>query len=137
MRTLWTGDQVDFILDTYAWIEYTIGSNKGIIVKGLIDNQRNNFLTLECSIAELKEWCIKENKSFENILFVVRNYSSIVQIKLNNWIEAAIIKHEKRKIVKDFGLMDALLLAKQKELKCRIITGDKHFRNEKDVIFLE
>ena len=129
--------KLDFILDTYAWIEYLIGSEKGKIVKEILDNKRHNFITLESSIAELNEWCIKEKVSIEKIMFAIRNYSSLEPINIYDWIEASIIKNDKRKQVKDFGLMDALLLAKQKELKCKIITGDKHFKNEKDIMFLK
>ena len=41
------------------------------------------------------------------------------------------------KTIKDFGLIDAILLAKQKELKCKIIIADQHFGNLKNIEFLK
>jgi hypothetical protein len=32
---------------------------------------------------------------------------------------------------------NSLMLAKQEELGCKIITGDPHFKGEKDIIFLK
>lgn len=126
-----------YILDTYAWIEYFIGSNKGAIVKNIMDSPHNRFITLHSSVAELHEWCLKEGREFEKLFGIIRVASSIEPIALDNWIEATSIKHEMRKYIKDFGLIDAILLAKQKEFKCRIITGDKHFENLKNVDFLK
>ncbi len=128
--------KLHYILDTYAWIEYFIGSRKGIIVKKILENNQNTFTILENCIAELCGWCLKERVDFGKSLSTVRSCSSIEPVNFNNWIQAARIKWEKRKRVKDFGLMDAIILAKQKELKCKIITGDRHFKNQKDVVFL-
>ena len=128
--------KLHYILDTYAWIEYFIGSKKGAIVKTLIDAKKNTFSTLENCIAELKLWCLAENENFQKLFSIVKINSSIEPITLNNWIEAANIRHEKRKQMKDFGLMDALILAKQDEIKGKIVTGDKHFKNMKNVEFI-
>ena len=46
------------------------------------------------------------------------------------------IKHELRKKIKNFGLIDSILVAKQQELNCKIITGDSHFKNLKNVVFI-
>ena len=50
--------------------------------------------------------------------------------------KAAEIRHEIRKKVKDFGLIDAILVAKRNELKCKIVSGDKHFKGMKDIIYI-
>lgn len=126
-----------YILDTYAWIEYFIGSKKGVIVRNLIDSPHNRFITLHSSVAELHEWCLKEEREFDKLFGIIRSASSIEPIDLDNWIGATSIKREMRKYIKDFGLIDAILLAKQKEFKCGIITGDKHFGNLKNVEFLK
>ena len=43
-----------YIVDTYAWVEYLIGSKKGSILKKLREDDSNGFLTVECCLAELK-----------------------------------------------------------------------------------
>ena len=128
---------LQYILDTYAWIEYFIGSKKGAIVRNILENPYNRFTTLHSSVAELHEWCLKEGRDFEKLFGIIRVSSSIEPITLENWIEATSIKYEMRKKIKDFGLIDAIILAKQKEFKCRIITGDKHFEKLKNVEFLK
>ncbi|MBW3000653.1 PIN domain-containing protein, partial [Candidatus Woesearchaeota archaeon] len=62
--------------------------------------------------------------------------SRILAINRKDWLRGVEIKLEKRKRVTDFGLIDGLILAKQEELKCKVITGDKHFKNIKNVVYL-
>lgn len=126
-----------YILDTYAWIEYFIGSKKGITVKHIIEDTQNSIVTLESCIAEIYLWCLREEKDFDSSFKIIKNCSSIIQINLANWIEAAKIRHENRKKIGNFGIMDAVILAKQKEIEFKIVTGDKHFKNLKNVVFLE
>lgn len=126
-----------YIIDTYAWIEYFTGSKKGVVVKNIIENTQNNVVTLESCIAEIYLWCLREEKDFDSSFKLIKNLSPIVQINLSNWIWAAKIRHENRKKIVNFGIMDAIILAKQKEVRFKVITGDKHFKNLKNVVFLE
>ncbi len=128
---------MNHIVDSYAWIEYFIGSKKGEIVKKLFLDEKNQFLTVECCLAEIKGWTIKNNQDFDKLYKIIRANSNIVEIAEYNWIEAAIERAEQRKTKKNFGLIDAVLLVKQKELNCKIISGDTHFMGIKNVIFLE
>ena len=128
---------MNHIVDSYAWIEYFIGSEKGEIVKKLFLDEKNQFLTVECCLAEIKGWAIKNNQDFDKLYKIIRANSNIVEIAEYNWIEAAIERAEQRKTKKNFGLIDAVLLVKQKELNCKIISGDTHFMGIKNVIFLE
>ena len=126
-----------YIIDSYAWVEYFLGSEKGSILKKLFLNAENSFLTVECCLAELKGWALKNNQDFEKIFTIIRANSSIVKIGENDWILAADHRFEQRKTQPDFGLIDAVLLAKQEERRCTIISGDKHFKKLKKVLFLE
>ncbi len=125
-----------YIIDTYAWVEYFLASEKGRTAKKILENPRNTLITLENCIAELHEWCLKHDIDFEKLFRIVRGSSTIEAININDWIRAAKIKFDQRKKTKGFGLMDALILAKQSELKCKIITGDKHFKKLRNVEFL-
>ncbi len=124
-----------YLFDSYAWIEYLLGTKQGNKVKKIID-KNNPIITLEPNIAEVYNWCLKHDKHFEEILPIITSISEIHQINLHHWLIAIKLRLEKRKSMKDFGLIDALLLAKQTENKGTIVTGDKHFRNTKNVIFL-
>jgi|SRR3989344_3056679 len=126
---------MECILDSHAWIEYFNGSKKGEIVRRLFSNE-NDFITIECCLAEIKGWALKNNKNFDELYRLIISNSEILEIEENDWIKAAEERFEQRKTQKDFGLIDAMILVKQKELNCKIISGDSHFEKIKNVIFL-
>jgi predicted nucleic acid-binding protein len=122
------------IIDSYAWIEYLMGSEKGKKVNELI--KKSECFTLECNLAEIYEWARKNEQDFKFIQKIIISKSSIMPINREDWLKAVDIKLEKRKSIKDFGLIDALIIAKQTALKCKVITGDEHFKNMKEVVYL-
>ncbi len=126
-----------FIIDTYAWVEYFKGSKEGKKVKELFENHKNKFITMECCIAELRGWSIRNNINFQEILSIVETNSEVLAVSRDNWINAALIKSEMMKKIRDFGLIDSILVAKQRELKCKIVTADQHFKGLKGIAFLK
>ena len=50
--------------------------------------------------------------------------------------ETGMIHSTIRKRIKDFGLADAFVLTTAKRLGAKIVTGDPHFKNMKNVVFL-
>ena len=127
---------VVYIIDTYAWIEYFSGTDKGEILSKLFKNINNKFITMECSLAELKGYCLKNNFNFDKMHSAVNKNSFIFPVLKEHWLGAAAIKSEMRKRFKDFGLIDSILIEKQKELNCKIISGENHFKELKDVIYI-
>jgi len=122
------------IIDSYAWIEYFFGSEKGKKVRDVME--KNECYTLESNLAEIYEWSKKNEEDFSFLQKIIIVKSRILSINRKDWLRGVEIKLEKRRKQKGFGLIDGLMLAKQEELKCRLITGDKHFKNIKNVIFL-
>ena len=125
-----------YLIDSNAWIEYFLGSEKGGLLKKLFEVESNKFFTVECSLAEIKEWCIKNDKDFGSKLEIIKANSNKIKINESDWVKAAVEKIDQRKSEKDFGLIDAVILVKAKESKLVIITGDSHFRKLNDVLFL-
>ena len=126
-----------YLLDTYAWIEYFISSEKGKLVKQIIDNENNSLLTLDCNLAEIREWCHKNNQNFDQAYQAIMSLSEVQSLFLHDWISAAEAKIELKTEYHNFGMMDALILVKHRQFKGKLITGDKHFKEIKDVVFLE
>jgi hypothetical protein len=126
-----------YILDSYAWIEYFIGSKKGETVRELILDEKNQFFTVDCCLAEIMGWALVNNKEFDVLFKVIRTTSIIVPAMEHDWIEAGKEKFEQRKAHRDFGLIGAMILTKQKKFSCKIISGDKHFKDIKNVVYLE
>lgn len=127
---------VIYIVDTYAWIEYFIGSESGLKLKNLLANKSDKFITMDCCLAELRGFCLREEADFNKMSGVIKNNSIILPILTTHWLEAAEIRHQIRKKVKDFGIIDAVLVAKQNELKCKIVSGDRHFKDLKNVVYV-
>ena len=125
-----------YIVDAYAWIEYFRGSPKAQEFRKLLMNSENNFITCDCTVAEIRLWAIRVNQDFNELFRVVQSNSSLSPITLHDWLNAAIARQKMRKTRERFGLIDALLLVKQREFKCRLISGDVHFNDLPAVIFL-
>jgi predicted nucleic acid-binding protein len=126
-----------YIIDSYAWVEYFIGSVKGEVLKKLFSKESNEFLTLECCLAEIQGWALRNNKDFNELFKVIRANSDIFSVSEMDWIEAGKERFEQRKRQRDFGLIDACILVKRNEKNCQIISGDKHFKGMKKVVFMD
>ncbi|MFH1072150.1 MAG: hypothetical protein V1743_01850 [Nanoarchaeota archaeon] len=124
------------IIDSYAWVEYFNGSAKGKRVQKLLLNQKHSFSTIHPCLAELHGWALKNSQDFNQVLQVVRANSDLISLSEDEWIQTGKERFFQRKKEPDFGLIDAAILVKQKELHCKVISGDRHFRNVKNVVFL-
>ena len=41
-----------------------------------------------------------------------------------------------KKKIRDFGLIDAIILTTARKLKAKVVTGDPHFKKFKEVVFI-
>ena len=127
---------MEIMVDTSAWIEYLIGSKKGLEAKKIIFKEDNSAITINCCLAELKEWALKNNKDFDQLMEIIRSNSSIIEVSTQDWIKAAEEKVRQRIKKNDFGIIDAVILVKQKQKGCKLISTDHHFIGEKNTIIL-
>ena len=125
------------LVDSWAWIEYFIGSKGGLVLKKLLENRNNKLITMECTASELKSYCLRTGNDFEQMYSALKRNSIILPVLTSHWLDAAEIRHEVRKRVKDFGLIDSVVVAKQNEINCKIISGDRHFKSLKNIIYIE
>ncbi len=124
------------IVDSYAWIEYFMGSKKGEKVVELLENKNYEFLTLECCLAEIKTWSIRNGQDFDKLYPIIRSNSTVIRVIEQDWILAAEIRIGCQKKGKDLGLIDACILAVQNRLSTQVLSGDKHFKDMPKTIFL-
>lgn len=125
-----------YLIDTYAWVEYFAGSERGKKVKEIIEDENNIIITPECCLAEIRGWSIREKLDFDELYSIIRKISDIQCILTQDWLGAALIRSEIRKNRKDFGMIDALIMAQQKRMGFKVVSGDPHFKGIKDVIFV-
>lgn len=123
------------LIDAWAWIAYAKGKDEAKRFRNIMNTQTN--YTAESTLAEVYISCLREDRDFNAVLNIIQSNSKIVPITNHDWLLAAEIRHYWRKKRKGFGLMDALLLAKQKELDAKLVTGDPHFKGMKNVMFLK
>ena len=123
------------VFDTYAWIEYFLGSKKGENVKSILEE--DNILTPSLVLVELSVKSAKEGWDFEKHLEFIKSKSLIVGINGEIIKQAGGFYVAMRKKNPSFGLIDALIFLVAKEHQAKIITGDPHFKNLENVEFLE
>lgn len=126
----------DFLIDSFAWIEYFRGTKEGEKVKRLLENFR--CFTHTVVIAELSDKYSRENYSFwsQDLQFISEN-SVLLNLDMQTASEAGKIKQLVRKKYKNkFGLVDAIILATAKKMNAKVVTGDKHFKPLENVEFL-
>ena len=116
------------IFDTYAWIEYFQGTEKGDRIRILLKN--NECFTSLISIAEISNWIENKNMNRGKIMKVVKESSKMIELDEEILEIAGIIKKEKRKTIKDMGLIDSIIIATSRKYGLKILTGDPHFQGE-------
>ena len=122
------------VFDTYAWIEYFLDSEKADKIENYLENDEvvtPLLVLLELSVkAEKEGWDIKKYIEF------IKTKSTIGNLSEEVIINSGKIYNKIRKKVKDFGLIDATILTVALIKKCDLLTGDPHFQNLPNVVFL-
>ncbi len=126
-----------YVLDSYAWIEYFLGSYKGEKVGKIVESESNELFTPSIVVAEVASITSREKRdaeqAYKNILMLSKTYPLDHELAK----EAGILHAEMRKKMHDFGMADAVILLTARKLSAKVVTGDPHFKNIKDVIFIE
>lgn len=125
-----------FIIDSYAWIEYLDGSSLGEKVKKIIEGN-NELFSLNLTILEVISRTKRKKMDFESAYQLIISISKIAEITPELAKKAGIIHAEIREKIKDFGLVDSLLIILARKLNAKILTGDEHFRGFKEAIMIK
>jgi len=125
-----------FLIDTYAWIEYSDGTEKGNSVRKIINNENNKIYTSFICISEIiskaRRNGINDVEQFE----MITNISEVIFPDINDCKEVGLIHAMMKKKEKDFGLADAFVIQAAKKMNARIVTGDPHFKLVKGSIMI-
>ncbi len=123
-----------FVIDTFAWIEYFLGSNKGEKVKSFIES--NKAVTATIVIAELSAKYSNEGRDFSSKLKFIKFNTNVVFLNGEIAELSGKIRTEQRKKKKDFGLADSIIYATALKLSAQIVTGDPHFNDIKESVII-
>lgn len=126
----------DYVIDTFAWLEYFEGTALGERVRGVIEDPENRVMTPAPMLAEVRSKFLRRGRDPEAPSLAMESLSEIVPLTGSSARAAGDEHARKRRAVKDFGMMDAFLLATALSRNATIVTGDPHFKGMAGVDFL-
>ena len=141
MRT----ERYSIVMDSYAWIEYFAGTAIGEIVRKYMMNSENVY-TPSIVLAEIARKYVREGVGWsivEERIRVIEKLSIIIHINSRIALETARAYIELVNHAKELGyrskpsLTDAIVYAVAKIMNAMIISGDMHFRDLDNVLWLK
>ena len=130
-----------FVIDTYAWIEYLLGSKAGAKVRTYIEGGK--ALTPSIVIAELRKWYLKEieagrrsEREMQLHFAFVESTTQIVPLDSALALKAGETDFLMKKRIKNWPLADSVIYATAKSRASQVVSGDPHFRDVEDCIFI-
>lgn len=132
----------NFVIDSYAWIEYFIGSRRGSSVRHYVEKEESATPTIviaEISGKLLNEVIARRETATgrDNKLDFIKTSTLVVELTEEIARLAGEITVKRKKIVKSWGTADSIILATARKEGAKVVTGDKHFIDLKDeIIFI-
>lgn len=131
------------VIDAYAWVEIFVGSETGEKVREKLA-EVDEIYTPDVVMAEIARKYLREGAELRMILERLRTIvetSDIASINIDIAIESARCHMElsakaKKERLKAPSLFDAIVLATTRVLNARVITGDKHFKNLPETLWI-
>ncbi len=132
----------EYVIDSYAWIEYFAGSAKGKSATRYVQDASSATPTVV--MAELSRKLLKEidggRETAEGRLSrleFVTSSTTVLDLTREIATKAGEIDLERKRKVPDWGLADSIVLATARQWGAQVVTGDKHFRDlDDEVVFL-
>ena len=126
------------VFDACAWVEYALGTAKSQTVADLLDSA-SEALTPASVVAELKESLPRHGIGSRTIFQIIRYIESrtiVVGIDAAVAERAGQINFERKKTVRDWGMLDSLVYSVALIRNARILTGDPHFKRLGNVVYI-
>ena len=118
------------VFDSYAWLEYFAGSEKGQTVKEIIGSDEE-ILTPSVCVSEIKRKYLKEKKEYRSRIKFITTRSKIMKIDLDISLLAGDLSYKNK-----LYMIDALVYACALFIKSELLTGDQHFKEMDKIRFL-
>jgi len=134
---------VKIVIDAYAWIEVFLGSEKGRKVKEIVE-RADEVYTPDTVLAEIARKYIREGADERTTgarLETIITASNVTPIDTKVALEAArcyaqLVVNARKGELKSPSLFDAIVLAGGKVAKAKVVTGDEHFRNLPETLWI-
>ncbi len=127
-----------YVIDSYAWLEYFMGTKVGERVKEIIDNSEEKITPTIC-LAEVyaKTLKVEDQQLAEKQKAFIKEKSAIVFLDEMIAVEAAKVLVNNKKEIDGWGMADSIVYATAIVKKADVMTGDEHFRKLKNVLLIE
>jgi len=128
-----------YVIDSYAWLEYFMGTPAGEKAKKIIDSSEDEKLTPTICMAEIyaKVLLSEGREKAEAQRAFIKLRSAVVPLTEEIAVEAAKVDVEMKKKTLGWGLADSIVLGTTRKKKAKVLTGDKHFSNMPETILIE
>jgi predicted nucleic acid-binding protein len=119
-----------YIIDSYAWLEYFMGTEAGKKVKEIIETDADEKLTPSICLAEIFAKILKteDEQKAELRRAFIKSTSAVIPLTEELAVEAAKADVAMKKKVPSWGLADSIVLSTARNRKGKVVTGDLHFR---------
>jgi predicted nucleic acid-binding protein len=131
-----------YVIDTYAWVEYLIGSRVGKKAKAFIEG--GDCWTPSIVLTELVKWYLREveegrrtNTEMNDQLELLSTSAPIAPLDGDLARAAGELDFLMKKRLKGWPLADSIIYATARARGAKVISGDLHFKGLADVEFLE
>ena len=131
-----------YVIDTYAWVEYFVGSKMGAEAKTYIETGR--AATPTAVLAELKRWHLKKieensisHKDMLDNLDFVKTNAQMIPLDSPLAERAGETDFMMKKLRRDWSIIDSIILTTARQEDAQIVTGDRHFEGLEKVILLK
>ena len=119
------------LLDTSAWVEFFIKSEKGEIVKNVLEAEK--CCSCIVTLAEISNWALRENQNGKECLKFIVSAAKILNLTHEISFLAGELNFQRKKAVKNWGMIDSFILATALIYDLKILTKDNHFRDLENV----
>jgi len=127
-----------YVIDSYAWIEYFMGTKAGETAKGIIECSDEKITPTIC-LAEVygKTLSVENQEPAEKQRAFIKEKSALAYLDESIAVETAKVQVHLKKEINGWGLVDSVVYATALVKKAEVVTGDEHFRKLKNVVFIK
>ena len=127
------------MIDTYAWVEYLIGSKIGAKAKDYIET--GQALTPSIVLVELRKWYLREiearrksEREMQLHFQFIESATEVVPLDASLALKAGETDFLMKKRIRNWPIADSVIYATARSRAAHVVTGDPHFRVLEEVI---
>jgi predicted nucleic acid-binding protein len=137
-----TSTSSSFVIDSYAWVEYLIGSRIGTKAKDYVET--GQALTPSIVLVELRKWYLREieeghrsEREMQLHFQFIESATEVVPLDASLALKAGETDFLMKKRIRNWPIANSVIYATARSRAAQIVTGDSYFRGLEEVIFLE